>query len=80
MLHAQAGVGSMIVSIMAEASQDNVQKMLEELETLRQVVESPDDSWMDALSHEELVQLRERALLLADNLSKIRDQLEPHKE
>ena len=70
----------MIVGIMAEASQDNVQKMLEELETLRQVVESPDDSWMDALSHEELVQLRERALLLADNLSKIRDQLEPHKE
>jgi hypothetical protein len=70
----------MIVSTMAEASQDNVQKMLAELETLRQVVESPDDSWMDALSHEELVQLRERALLLADNLSKIRDQLEPHKE
>jgi hypothetical protein len=65
---------------MEEASQDNVQKMLAELETLRQVVESPDDSWMDALSHEELVQLRERALLLADNLSKIRDQLDPSKE
>ena len=65
---------------MEEAPQDNVQKMLEELETLRQVVESPDDSWMDALSHEELVQLRERALLLADNLSKIRDQLEPRRE
>ena len=70
----------MIVGMVAEASWDNVQKMLEELETLRQVVESPDDSWMDALSQEELVQLRERALLLADNLSKIRDQLEPRKE
>jgi hypothetical protein len=70
----------MIGGTMEEAPQDNVQKMLEELETLRQVVESPDDSWMDALSHEELVQLRERALLLADNLSKIRDQLEPRRE
>lgn len=59
---------------------DNVQKMLEELETLRKVVESPDDSWMDSLSPEELVQLRERALLLADNLSKIRDQLRPFEE
>lgn len=70
----------MIVGTMEEAPLDNVQKMLEELETLRQVVESPDDSWMDELSHEELVQLRQRALLLADNLSKIRDQLEPHRE
>ena len=70
----------MIVGIMEQAPLDNVQKMLEELETLRQVVESPDDSWMDGLSHEELVQLRERALLLADNLSRIRDQLDPHKE
>jgi hypothetical protein len=70
----------MIVGTMEEAHLDNVQKMLAELETLRQVVESPDDSWMDDLSEEELVQLRERALLLADNLSKIRDQLEPHRE
>jgi hypothetical protein len=65
---------------MEEQPADNVQKMLEELETIRQVVESPDDSWMDALSPEELVQLRERALLLADNLSKIRDQLQPFEE
>jgi hypothetical protein len=70
----------MIVARMEEQSVDNVQKMLEELETIRQVVESPDDSWMDALSPEELVQLRERALLLADNLSKIRDQLRPFEE
>ncbi|HEY8200832.1 MAG TPA: hypothetical protein VII47_05730 [Actinomycetota bacterium] len=70
----------MIVDTMEEALQDNVQKMLEELEALRRVVESPDDSWMDALSQEELVQLRQRALLLADSLSKIRDQLDPHRE
>ena len=65
---------------MEETHLDNVQKMLSELETLRQFVESPDDSWMDNLSEEELVQLRERALLLADNLSKIQEQLEPHRE
>ena len=68
------------MSIMEKQSADDVQRMLEELETIRQVVESPDDSWMDALSPEELVQLRERALLLADNLSKIRDQLKPFQE
>lgn len=54
---------------------DNVQKMLDELQSIRNLVESPDDSWMDELSEEELRQLRERALLLAQNLSNIQDQL-----
>jgi hypothetical protein len=55
----------------------DVQKMLDELERIRNLVESPDDSWMDDLSREELVQLKERALHLAENLSKLREQLRP---
>jgi hypothetical protein len=59
---------------------DDVQRMLEELETIRNLVESPDDSWMDDLSEEELREIRTRALLLADSLSKIKGQLETFEE
>ncbi len=59
---------------------DDVQRMLQELETIRNLVESPDDSWMDDLSEEELREIRTRALLLADSLSKIQGQLETFEE
>lgn len=59
---------------------DDVQKMLQELETIRNLVESPDDSWMDDLSEDELREIRQRALLLADNLSKIQGQLQSFEE
>jgi hypothetical protein len=71
----QRGSPAAAIIVAREDAMDDVQKMLEELETIRRVVEGPDDSWMDALSEEELRQLRERALLLADNLSRIQDQL-----
>jgi hypothetical protein len=59
---------------------DDVQRMLQELETIRNLVESPDDSWMDDLSEDELREIRTRALLLADNLSKIQGQLQTFEE
>jgi hypothetical protein len=59
---------------------DDVQKMLQELETIRNLVESPDDSWMDDLSEDELREIRQRALLLADNLSRIQGQLQSFEE
>jgi hypothetical protein len=64
-----------MITTMEDAAMDNVQKMLDELQGIRNLVESPDDSWMDTMSEEELKQLRERALLLAENLSKIQDEL-----
>lgn len=59
---------------------DDVQRMLQELEAIRNLVESPDDSWMDDLSEDELREIRTRALLLADNLSKIQGQLQTFEE
>ena len=70
----------MIVAMDDDVPMDDVEKMLDELAAIRRVVESPDDSWMDSLSEEELRQLRERALGLASNLSKIQDQLTKFEE
>lgn len=56
----------------------NVDAYLAEIEKLRKLVEG-DDSWLDALSKEELIALRDRARMLAGNLSKVQDQLRPFK-
>jgi hypothetical protein len=56
---------------------DNTAAYLQEIEKMRKLV--ADDSWMDALSKEELIQIRDRARLLASNLSRVQDQLKPFK-
>jgi hypothetical protein len=70
----------MIAGMNEPPQMDDVQKMLQELETIRNLVESPDDSWMDDLSEDELREIRQRALLLADNLSRIQGQLQSFEE
>lgn len=57
---------------------DNTAAFLREMDQLRKLV--ADDSWMDALSREELIQIRDRARLVAKNLTRVQDQLKPFQQ
>jgi hypothetical protein len=56
---------------------DNTAAYMREIEQMRKLVD--DDSWMDGLSRQELIQIRDRARQLAAGLTKVQDQLKPFK-
>ncbi|MGH2722118.1 MAG: hypothetical protein ACRDJO_11025 [Actinomycetota bacterium] len=57
---------------------DNTAALMRELDYMRRLVE--DDSWMDNMSREELIAIRDRARLVAGNLSSIQKKLKPFKK
>lgn len=57
---------------------DNTAALMRELDQMRRLVE--DDSWMDNMSREELIAIRDRARLVAGNLSNIQKKLKPFKK
>ena len=58
---------------------ENIDAYMREIDQLRRLLNSKDDSWLDGFSKQELIELRDRARMLAGNLSKVQDQLRPFK-
>ena len=58
---------------------ETIDAYMREIEQLRRLLNSGDDSWLDGFSKQELIQMRDRARALAGNLSKVQDRLRPFK-